>query len=72
MRTIAFTIFTPFYFIKAGLFVSLPAMWSALGVFVILLLMKLVTNNPSGLAAHQVFTCAPRGELHHAADVHRG
>jgi Kef-type K+ transport system membrane component KefB len=25
MRSIAFTIFTPFYFIKAGLFVSLPA-----------------------------------------------
>src|ERR1035441_6685162 len=44
MRTIAFTIFTPFYFIKAGLFVSLPAMWSALGVIMILLLMKLVTK----------------------------
>jgi Kef-type K+ transport system membrane component KefB len=44
MRTIAFTIFTPFYFIKAGLFVSLPAMWSALGVIMILLLMKMVTK----------------------------
>jgi Kef-type K+ transport system membrane component KefB len=44
MRTIAFTIFTPFYFIKAGLFVSLPALWSALGVIMILLLLKMVTK----------------------------
>jgi Kef-type K+ transport system membrane component KefB len=44
MRTIAFTIFTPFYFIKAGLFVSLPAMWAALGVIAALLAMKLVTK----------------------------
>jgi len=44
MRTIAFTIFTPFYFIKAGSFVSLPAMWSALGIILVLLLMKMVTK----------------------------
>ena len=29
MRSIAFAIFTPFYFIKAGLFVSLPALAAA-------------------------------------------
>ncbi|MBI2950082.1 MAG: cation:proton antiporter, partial [Verrucomicrobia bacterium] len=44
MRSIAFTIFTPFYFIKAGLYVSLPALWAALGVIAVLLLMKLVTK----------------------------
>jgi Kef-type K+ transport system membrane component KefB len=44
MRTIAFTIFTPFYFIKAGLYVSLPALWAALGVIAVLLLMKLATK----------------------------
>ncbi len=44
MRTIAFTIFTPFYFIKAGLYVSLPALWAALGVIAVLLCMKLVTK----------------------------
>ena len=44
MRTIAFTIFTPFYFIKAGLYVSLPALWAALGVIAVLLLMKMVTK----------------------------
>ena len=44
MRTIAFTIFTPFYFIKAGLFVSIPALWAALGVIVVLLALKLSTK----------------------------
>lgn len=44
MRSIAFTIFTPFYFIKAGLYVSLPAIWAALGVIAVLLLLKLVTK----------------------------
>jgi len=44
MRTIAFTIFTPFYFIKAGLFVSLPDLWTSLGLIAILLLIKLVTK----------------------------
>jgi Kef-type K+ transport system membrane component KefB len=44
MRTIAFTIFTPFYFIKAGLYVSLPAMWAACGIIAALLAMKLVTK----------------------------
>jgi Kef-type K+ transport system membrane component KefB len=41
MRSIAFAVFTPFYFIKAGLYVSLPAVWSAVGVITILLLIKL-------------------------------
>lgn len=44
MRAIAFTIFTPFYFIKAGLNVSLPALWSALGVIVVLLLIKIAAK----------------------------
>src|SRR5438445_4960655 len=44
MRSIAFTIFTPFYFIKAGLLVSLPALWASLGIIAVLLAMKLVTK----------------------------
>jgi Kef-type K+ transport system membrane component KefB len=44
MRSIAFTIFTPFYFIKAGLFVSLPALWSAMGIIAVLLALKLATK----------------------------
>jgi Kef-type K+ transport system membrane component KefB len=44
MRTIAFTIFTPFYFIKAGMYVSLSAMWAALGVIALLLTLKILTK----------------------------
>jgi Kef-type K+ transport system membrane component KefB len=44
MRSIAFTMFTPFYFIKAGLFVSLSALWASLELIAILLAIKLVTK----------------------------
>ena len=44
MRSIAFTIFTPFYFIKAGLLVSLPTLWASLELIAILLLIKMVTK----------------------------
>jgi len=44
MRSIAFAIFTPFYFIKAGLFVSLPALAAALGVIAVLLALKMATK----------------------------
>jgi Kef-type K+ transport system membrane component KefB len=44
MRSIAFTIFTPFYFIKAGLFVSLPALWSAVGIILALLALKMAAK----------------------------
>lgn len=44
MRSIAFAVFTPFYFIKAGLFVSLPAVWSAIGVISFLFLLKIGTK----------------------------
>jgi Kef-type K+ transport system membrane component KefB len=44
MRSIAFAMFTPFYFIKAGLYVSLPALWPALAIIGGLLLLKMVTK----------------------------
>jgi Kef-type K+ transport system membrane component KefB len=44
MRTIAFVIFTPFYFIKAGLYVSLPALWAAIGIIAALLALKIGTK----------------------------
>src|SRR5437667_1882461 len=44
MRSIAFTIFTPFYFIKAGLYVSLPALWAAVAIVGGLLLLKMLTK----------------------------
>jgi len=44
MRSTAFTMLTPFYFIKAGLFVSLPALASSAGLVVVLLGVKLVAK----------------------------
>jgi Kef-type K+ transport system membrane component KefB len=44
MRSIAFTMLTPFYFIKAGLFVSLPAVAAGAGLIVLLLGVKLVAK----------------------------
>lgn len=43
MRSIAFAIFTPFFFIKAGLYVSLPALWAAITSVAALLALKLIT-----------------------------
>jgi Kef-type K+ transport system membrane component KefB len=43
-RGIAFTILTPFYFLKAGLFVSLPAVLASIGLIIILFLVKMVTK----------------------------
>lgn len=44
MRSIAFAIFTPFYFIKAGLYVSLPAIWTGAAIIGAFLLLKMVTK----------------------------
>lgn len=44
MRSIAFAMFTPFYFIKAGLYVSLPALWVSIVVIIILLVIKIGTK----------------------------
>ena len=44
MRAIAFTILTPFYFIKAGLFVQASAVVSGLGLIVAFLLVKVAAK----------------------------
>lgn len=44
MRTITFTLLTPFFFIKAGALISLPALGAAIGLIVVLLLVKIVTK----------------------------
>jgi Kef-type K+ transport system membrane component KefB len=44
MRSIAFAMFTPFYFIKAGIYVSLPALWSGAAIIAALLLLKMLTK----------------------------
>lgn len=44
MRSIAFSILTPFYFIKAGLFVSLPAVATGALLIVVFLAVKLISK----------------------------
>ena len=56
MRSIAFALLTPFYFLKAGLFVSLPAVAAGAGLIVALLLVKMACKAlvvwPSAKAFH--------------------
>jgi Kef-type K+ transport system membrane component KefB len=44
LRTTVFAFLTPFYFLNAGMKVYAPALWSGLGMIVILLLVKLLTK----------------------------
>ncbi len=44
LRTLTFGFLTPFYFIRAGSFVSVPVLIAAPGIFVILLLGKMATK----------------------------
>jgi Kef-type K+ transport system membrane component KefB len=44
LRTLTFGLLTPFYFIRAGSFVSVPALVAAPGVFAVLFLAKMMTK----------------------------
>jgi Kef-type K+ transport system membrane component KefB len=44
LRTLTFGLLTPFYFIRAGSFVSLPALIAAPGAFVLMLVVKVLTK----------------------------
>lgn len=66
MRSIAFAVFTPFYFIKAGLHVSLPALWSALSVIAILLVLKVATKYLGVYPLAKTFKMQ-NGEAHYTA-----
>jgi len=44
LRTLTFGFLTPFYFIRAGSFVSVPALISGFGAFLVLLLAKMATK----------------------------
>src|SRR5207302_6041332 len=44
LRTLTFGLLTPFYFIRAGSFVSVPALVAAPGAFVLFLIVKILTK----------------------------
>lgn len=66
MRSIAFAIFTPFYFIKAGLLVNLRDLASAVGIILLLLGLKIATKYVSVWPLGRAFFMRPR-EAHYTA-----
>jgi len=44
LRTTAFALLTPFYFLKAGTIVSLAAIWTGLGIILVLLAVKVAAK----------------------------
>jgi len=64
MRSIAFSMLTPFYFIKAGLFVSLPAVATSAGLIVALLAVKLAAKSIGVWPLARVFKL-PRREANY-------
>ena len=60
MRSIAFALLTPFYFLKAGLFVSLPAVVAGAGLIAALLAIKLVTKGIGVWPVTRAFRFTPR------------
>jgi hypothetical protein len=71
MRSIAFAIFTPFYFIKAGLYVSLPALWPAFLIVGGLLLLKMLTKTIGLAACAFALHESARSRIHNTADGDR-
>lgn len=60
MRSIAFTMLTPFFFIKAGTFVSLPALLASLALIAALLAVKLATKFVGVWPLTRLFRMSPR------------
>lgn len=60
LRGMAFALVTPFYFLKAGLFVSLPAVAKGTVLILILLLVKVLAKFAGVLPLTRVFRFTPR------------
>lgn len=56
MRAIVFAVFTPFYFIKAGVLVSVSALYTMFGVILVFLLVKMATKFIGVLPATRLFS----------------
>jgi len=64
LRVIAFAFFTPFYFLKAGLYVSLPAVAGSLGLIVILLVVKVAAKFAGVWPVARLFKYSPRESMY--------
>jgi Kef-type K+ transport system membrane component KefB len=60
MRIVAFTILTPFYFLKAGSLVEAHAVWAAAGLILAFLAVKMATKFIGILPLTRIFRFVPR------------
>jgi len=60
MRTMAFSLLTPFFFLKAGLFISLKAIVAGAGLILVLLLVKVLAKFIGVWPATRIFRFVPR------------
>ena len=60
LRTLAFGLLTPFYFIRAGSLVSVPALIAAPGAFLLMLVVKVVTKIAGVYPMTAVFRSPPK------------
>ena len=60
LRMLAFGLLTPFYFIRAGSFVSVPALIAAPGPFLLMLLVKVATKIAGVYPVTKVFRSPPK------------
>ena len=79
LRSIAFALLTPFFFLRAGTLISAPVLVSGAGIIGLLLLVKLAAKFAGVWPAARLRAAAQGTRLHHAAHgdrpdlrVHRG
>src|SRR2546422_7353665 len=60
LRTLTFGLLTPFYFIRAGSFVSVPALIAAPGAFLLMLAVKVATKIAGVYPVTQAFRSPPK------------
>ena len=60
LRTLCFGLLTPFYFIRAGSYVSVPALIAAPGAFLLMLVVKVLTKFAGVYPMTKVFRSPPR------------
>jgi len=60
LRTLTFGLLTPFYFLRAGSFVSVPALIAAPGAFLVMLVVKVATKIAGVYPATKVFKAPPK------------
>jgi len=72
LRTLTFGLLTPFYFIRAGSFVSLPALAAAPMVFVVLFFAKMVSKLAGVFPAVRAFRYAPQEGLYYTLMMSTG